>query len=242
MKVFEGWVDRIVKPLRASNRRKRTMREELLAHLSLAYEDARKMRLNDDEAARRALEELGDLAELRSNLQASVPRAERVGMIPLVRRGKGESDLHFATRLTAYAGAFLLVVMAIAVGLCGIVTGFAKALDANWGAVAFAYAMAFVVIWTTFLADIHVYRYVRNGRVGKALITSAGSCVFLGVLLIGGCLVLPALEPWLASLVPMAIRGVLLGLVVFEVAWMADSFRLRNSPWLDAQEEDTADT
>jgi hypothetical protein len=71
-------VERAVRPVWASPTRRRRMRRELLAHLRAAFEEER-TRLGDDRLAlNQALARFGDPAELTRELQASVPRLERV--------------------------------------------------------------------------------------------------------------------------------------------------------------------
>jgi ATP-dependent Clp protease ATP-binding subunit ClpC len=72
-------VERCVRPVRAGTKRKRRMREELLAHLTAICEEEQQGKSIDalaalDAAARR----FGDPAELARELQASVPRSERI--------------------------------------------------------------------------------------------------------------------------------------------------------------------
>jgi ATP-dependent Clp protease ATP-binding subunit ClpC len=72
-------VERAVRPVRASAKRKRRMREELLTHLSAICEQEQQAASIDvlaalDAAARR----FGNPAELARELQASVPRSERI--------------------------------------------------------------------------------------------------------------------------------------------------------------------
>jgi ATP-dependent Clp protease ATP-binding subunit ClpC len=72
-------VERCVRPVRANVKRKRRMREELLAHLAAICEEEQQAKPIDapaalDAAARR----FGDPAELARELQASVPRSERI--------------------------------------------------------------------------------------------------------------------------------------------------------------------
>ena len=71
-------VERAVRPVNARPARKRRMRQELLGHLTAAYEEER-ARLGDDRLAlNQALGRFGDPADLTRELQASVPRLERV--------------------------------------------------------------------------------------------------------------------------------------------------------------------
>ena len=90
-------VERAVRPVRASTARKRKMREELLAHVVGVFEE--EARLGDEQAAlARTQERFGQAAELTGQLQASVPRADRIGRFAedLVGYGSGESALRLA--------------------------------------------------------------------------------------------------------------------------------------------------
>lgn len=88
-------VEQVVRPIRASGRRKNQMREELLAHLEglLVEEQARE---GDDAAAvGRALARFGAPGQLTAELQATVPRWEQWAFTPLpglqrFRRHPGE--------------------------------------------------------------------------------------------------------------------------------------------------------
>ncbi len=72
-------VERIVRPIRASNRRKDRMREELLAHLTTIYgEEIEKTHDDAAGALAAASERFGDPVALRAELQASVPLIESV--------------------------------------------------------------------------------------------------------------------------------------------------------------------
>lgn len=76
-------VDRVVRPVRAGPARKGRMRQELLAHLTAVYDEERG-RLGDGHlAVYQALRRFGDPAELTRELQAAVPRLERVMCSPI---------------------------------------------------------------------------------------------------------------------------------------------------------------
>ncbi|MCC6698722.1 MAG: hypothetical protein IT365_24065 [Candidatus Hydrogenedentes bacterium] len=79
MKALRIHVERIVRPIRASVLRKNKMREELLAHLSSAYEEERAASNTGEEALVRAKQRLGDPDALRAELQSAVPWYERIG-------------------------------------------------------------------------------------------------------------------------------------------------------------------
>jgi hypothetical protein len=72
-------IERIVRPVRARTPRKRKMREELLAHLSVIY-DQELAKLHTPAAALEAASRrLGDPTELSSELEAALPYYERIG-------------------------------------------------------------------------------------------------------------------------------------------------------------------
>jgi hypothetical protein len=121
MKEFMIPVDRAVRPVRATERRKLRMRQELLAHLTAVFEEER-ARLGDDAAAREeALRRFGEPAGLTRELQASVPLLERTlqtpvhafdrfrVLKPLFCPEPAESELRYALRLAALWGAFTVV-------------------------------------------------------------------------------------------------------------------------------------
>lgn len=114
-------VDRIVDPVRAGEKRKDRMREELAAHLSASHAEEL-ARLGDDEAAvERAIARLGDPAELTRGLQAVVPLLERWACAPVpwlglldaldrvLRRRPDETPLRHAVRVTT---GFVVVIAA----------------------------------------------------------------------------------------------------------------------------------
>jgi len=71
-------VERVVRPVRAGIKHKRKMREELLAHLAVIYDEEQAL-LNDPAAALKAAAgRLGDPAELARELQDAVPASERL--------------------------------------------------------------------------------------------------------------------------------------------------------------------
>jgi len=105
-------VERIVRPIRASGRRKDRMREELLTHLTATYQEEIAREGNESAALARALERFGNPDDLRRELQASVLLPEQIlfagflchaRYVAFLRRlGKqqDESALRYATRVT----------------------------------------------------------------------------------------------------------------------------------------------
>ena len=83
MKELMVLVERAVRPVQANGWRKMKMRQELLAHLTAAYEEE-VTRVGDAPAAlAQAALRFGNPAELTRNLQASVPFIERVLFTPI---------------------------------------------------------------------------------------------------------------------------------------------------------------
>ena len=78
MKELMIHVERIVRPLRASQPRKLRMRRELLAHLTAALEEERGRYPDEAGAMVAAKQRLGDPATLAQQLEQSVPRVERL--------------------------------------------------------------------------------------------------------------------------------------------------------------------
>ena len=76
-------VERVVRPVWAGPRRKMKMRQELLTHLTSAYEEGRARLGNDASALEEAVRRFGNPADLTRDLQASVPFYERTLFAPL---------------------------------------------------------------------------------------------------------------------------------------------------------------
>lgn len=96
-------VERIVRPVRASQRRKYRMREELLGHLQQLVER--------EGTPDRAVACFGDAAQIRQQLQASVPALERVvfqrvdnprPLLRLYQRRPQDTDLRYMARVLVH--------------------------------------------------------------------------------------------------------------------------------------------
>ena len=108
-------VERAVRPVRASVKHKRKMREELLAHLGAIY-DEELARANDpavalDSATRR----FGDPAELARELQASLPGSERRAYA--VERWLGWRAPESVARMMARTSFISFLIIAVLVGV-----------------------------------------------------------------------------------------------------------------------------
>ncbi len=89
--LFVDCIERAVGPVRASGPRKDRMREELAAHLAASWEEERGRVGDDSEAARRAIQRLGDIDELGRDLRDSVPRLEPVALHPLLHPARSST-------------------------------------------------------------------------------------------------------------------------------------------------------
>jgi hypothetical protein len=109
-------VERVVRPVRASTTPKLKMREELLAHVVGVFEEEAK--LGDEQTAlARAQERFGQPAELTGQLQASVPRVDRIHQF--AENLLGESALRLAASVAALIGAFSIVQLGITILIHG---------------------------------------------------------------------------------------------------------------------------
>jgi hypothetical protein len=134
-------VERIVRPIRASNWRKVRMREELLAHLASIYEDELASHQDDQALAlAAAVERFGEPSALRAELQATVPHVERVLCFPLpvvnsrFRRRPGETIVDYVRRTAVSATLVHALTWLIFVGVLAIISP-RRAREAQPGAI-----------------------------------------------------------------------------------------------------------
>lgn len=97
-------VERAVRPIRAEESTKCDMRDELYAHLTSIYEEESQQTDDRQVALEAACRRFGEPADLTAELQALVPRTERVvaWMDASVHRRKGESVPRHALRMAAW--------------------------------------------------------------------------------------------------------------------------------------------
>jgi hypothetical protein len=190
-------VERVVQPVRASRSRKRRMRQELLTHLTAAYEEER-ARLGDDRLALgQALGRLGEPAELTRELQASVPRLERVlyarfGSTWFDRRmkaafmGTGQAPRRDAVLLAGLLAAmtFAMLVLLPLVEVAG---------GREWSAAFVPWDVMAVMIGHAFVSGWLCVGYIRavSGRPGEASVTRAA--VWGAAAVLWGAAMVPAL-------------------------------------------------
>ncbi len=172
-------VERAVGPVRAGRARKRRMRQELLGHLWAAYEEER-ARLGDDRLAlNRALARFGDPAELTRELQASVPRAERV---LFARLGSERFDRRlkaalFGTGPAPRRDAVLLAGLFAAVTFAALVLlPLAKvAGGADWSAARVPWDVTALLTAHAFVSGLLCLGYVRAVRPGAGSLARAAA-------------------------------------------------------------------
>jgi hypothetical protein len=102
-------VERAVRPVQASISCKRKMREELLAHVSGAFEDELAPLQDEHAALERTRVRFGNPTEVMSQLQDSVPVSDRLWRFWEGR--PGESTLRFALRYVAVQAAVGLAIL-----------------------------------------------------------------------------------------------------------------------------------
>ncbi len=113
-------VERVVRPVRASMRRKRKMREELLAHVTAVFAEE-SAKSGDERAALEQTEQrFGKPAQLANELQQSVPASDAISRFWDGR--PDESTLRGALRLACVFEAFILVICGITLVLTGWVS------------------------------------------------------------------------------------------------------------------------
>jgi hypothetical protein len=106
-------IERAIRPVRASTPVKRKMREELSAHLAAIYEQE-SARLHDTgEALEAASKRFGEPSELASELQASLPRHERLSYFieQFFAYRAPESAAIFSYRMAVHTFVLLAVVL-----------------------------------------------------------------------------------------------------------------------------------
>ena len=117
MNEFMVHVERIVRPIQVIDDRKDRMREELLAHLNAAFE-AELVRQPDAEFAKKqAIANLGDPAQLRKELEATVSRGGRAKaqFERLLSWHAPEPAWHFTLRIGIIVGLSTAILVSVIV-------------------------------------------------------------------------------------------------------------------------------
>lgn len=114
MRDLRVYVERIVRPIRGANYRKDRMREELLSHLVDSLNQEGQGVDADEAVVERHLARLGPPEDLRREMQATIPKIERLLCFPLDgrirwtwimnyrQRREGESETGYAFRMAGF--------------------------------------------------------------------------------------------------------------------------------------------
>lgn len=112
-------VERAVRPIRGETSTKCRMREELFDHITEVYQEELERGGDEDTAIQRACARFGDPAALTTELQATVPKLERIAypMDEIVRRRSGETPVRHAVRLAAMNTLFYMALCCISLAV-----------------------------------------------------------------------------------------------------------------------------
>ena len=105
MKELRIQVERVVRPIHASETRKDKIREELLSYLVNIYDEERARSADDRIVLDRVIERFGKPDELRRDLQSSIPIPERFlfSKLPIITRRHYSTDKNYR-RLSRHGG------------------------------------------------------------------------------------------------------------------------------------------
>lgn len=188
-------VERIVRPIRAGVGRKNKMREELLAHLTQKAEGLMAGGGGEAAACAEAIEQLGEPAALRAELQKTVPALERLAYmrLPAVRvfdawfeKKATETPLRYALVRTFYIalgiGAVLTVMLVVrSLGLLPDSHRRMKPLSYCAVVMTLTYASAILGSFVSYyLADATRLRRILSRETAvSAWLKSGGLCLFM---------------------------------------------------------------
>ena len=199
MRDLRVYVERIVRPIRGANYRKDRMREELLSHLVDSLNQEGQGVDADEAVVERHLARLGPPEDLRREMQATVPKIERLLCFPLDgrirwtwfmnyrQRREGESETGYAFRM---AGLLTLLdsvfVWALAFVGWRLVTGQAGPVASILGGAGLLLVYVFLIVFCGILAGsagAHSLWDEKKRSIPKAV--AVLTFIFLGFLLFG---------------------------------------------------------
>lgn len=180
-------VERAVRPVRAGMRRKRQMREELLAHVCGVFEEESARLGNDRAALERTALRFGNPAEVTSQLQEAVPARDAVRRY--LEGRPGEPAWRTAIRLALVSGIFALIIAGFILAGAAITVGSVGAwpreaiIQCICAALAVPAWLSGLVFLTSFMEKAR-YGLAGNPRLKVALVVAGSWLVLL---------------PWLAA-------------------------------------------
>jgi len=233
MNDYQAIANDVVGPLRASAWRKIRIHEELLGHLAEIENRARQDGVSENELRVHALATFGDPDRIRADIQASVPRLERVLYFGLFNRKEGESDARYIGRASLIAAGVMVGQIPFTMGVCAFSKGRMPDITAMEslsivGTLVAAVAFVFVAL----LFTLRTPRHVQLKRWRRLFLESFAFCSLTAI---AAMLVdLPVVEDLVLSIEHrlllgagawLAIAGVQL-LSVCEAFW-----NVRRCPW-----------
>jgi len=239
MKELMIQVERAVRPVQVSDRRKDRMREELLAHLTCIYEEELRCRGDARAALQAALERFGEPAQLTRALQESVTLPQRVdaGVERWFAWRAPESAARYTFRLGLLFFAASVVCAAVVSAVTFAVQGFG--VDSGAG---LRVGMAFLLGTSVdvFLLGL-LYFKIRDALWGppwaaRSLRRAAAYTSLFGLVACGSFLILPllgagTLDATLAVLPQACVFGLAAPLVAVLVALLDGRAEIRHTEW-----------
>lgn len=228
----EEFVDAILRSLNAAPGRKTRIREELLGHWRQAYEAERDAGADEEASAKAAFQRLGDGEELRRELQAAVPRFERLMYRRMGLRRADESDARYAARMALWYAAPTILFAAAALLMCPLLTSRGLRLGQVWPALAFVCGHP-AVIFAAFYGDLRWQQALRGGYRTKALLLMSVFWCGFGVFGFGVCSLMAVALPQMWPYLPL-IGGICAAAAVALAAftYLCGSMTLRRCSWV----------
>ena len=239
MKELMIQVERAVRPVRVSERRKDRMREELLSHLTCIYEEEVGRRGDAQATLRAVLERFGDPAQLTHALQESVTLPQRLeaGVEGLFAWRAPESAARYTLRL----GLLFLAVSAICAAVVSVVTFAVQGIGVDPGArLRIVTAFLLGASLDVFLLGL-LYFKIRDELWGppwaaRSRLRAAAHSFLFGLVACGSFLILPllgtgALAATLAVLPQACVFGLVAPLVAVLVAFLDGRAEIRHTEW-----------
>ena len=233
------FVERIVRPLRATVARKRKMREELLAHFTAVYEEE-KERLNDPLAATEAAEKrFGEPAVLSRELENVLPATERIGYY--IERWFGWRAPESALRFTLRSALQSFLVIAI---VCALIV-FGALISGRWNAGSFhslitAIALLLLVPADQFLLGL-LYFKARDALFGvfgarRSRMNAFGYAMLSAAVVLASGLIFAAAaaRDWTSAqqfVYPYAVASLAIGAAILLLARYRGLTEIRDTVW-----------
>lgn len=206
-------VERCVRPIRASNLRKDRMRSELYAHLYGVCEEERSNAESEEAALEKTRQRFGDPANVRDELQNTVPWIERALCVPLDssnsrwKRRPDESAIKYDCRIMLMTAAFSLVGYGAIVVLALVMRGGMRSPRALPGMIAAAVLACAAVPVFVLLNSAKREALRRIGQWKWAGVTSIAVSAVTSVVVLASVLAIMALMNWTSGVHAIELRN-----------------------------------